>query len=615
MCIAGHLGLDVVQVWNLTTGEQLGSFRAGTLAKIASCVEVDGNAVTAVATMRTLRRWNVATNEVSLLVAERSEAPPTAATTMMVDGAPLAIAALDQGDLYIWDLTDPRGPGQLLGRHPGATRWPDEVTSLHGARADGRPVAVAVGAGRGSVWDLRAGTKLHDGFAYPVGGLSIEGTPATVLDVGGESMVLVSAQSRVMAFDVNTGAPSDLIVPGDLSGNFAAAEVNDVPYLFTVDDVGGLAVRNLTEHGSLPNHLPLEFHVRSLDCTTVGGRPLLVVAGQTRIAGHREFTTQIKLFDAAEIVAAATEPPSPAIFSAARVTTAAGERILAGSTDGSLHLFEPGTGARRPLPAGASHGRVYPVLATGDTAIAAVLDGPLQRWNVENARTVGAPFTAHPGRILAMTTFVDDGRTTVVTGQDCAELHFWDPATGEEAGPSMTHQHGSGGVNALITFELAGATVLATGGAGDSTVRLWRPRRDGMRLDRAVKAQWLTVGALAAVTVDGQPMLVSGGGLDGQISTWNPLSGARVWGPVTTNRMGVHSIVPARFRGTPALLTGGFYSTEVGIWSMLTGARLGALTTPSPVNGILFGSDAVLVLQSGQDLITLTPPPFLEPEG
>ena len=83
---------------------------------------------------------------------------------------------------------------------------------------------------------------------------------------------------------------------------------------------------------------------------------------------------------------------------------------------------------------------------------------------------VGAPFTGHTKRVVAVTTAQLRGRTVVVSGGWDDAVQVWDLATGAPAGSPFTDH--TDFVCAVATAQSGERTVVISGGR-DNTVRVW----------------------------------------------------------------------------------------------------------------------------------------------
>ena len=209
----------------------------------------------------------------------------------------------------------------------------------------------------------------------------------------------------------------------------------------------------------------------------------LVAEGESMIAGLRpdgDFRALQQLVTAPEIwkdidqggllnAVAARRDLRKLIQNGDAVTTVAvspdRSRVVTADVRGRLRQWDAGSG----LPAGqdidTGHGVVWTMAFVGPRVVTGSNDGAVQIWDLSTGRRTPltvAPDVGHPVRSLAVT---PDGRF-VVTGSTSGLLRFWDMATGRQDGADV-----STGPSELLSLA-ADEHGLVTG-SKDGTVQQW----------------------------------------------------------------------------------------------------------------------------------------------
>jgi WD40 repeat protein len=310
--------------------------------------------------------------------------------------------------------------------------------------------------------------------------------------------------------------------------------------------------------------------------------------------------------------------------------SADGTRLLTGSHDGVIRLWDAGTGRQhgrdlrypgelrclafspdgQTMAAGGSAGARLWKAADSDTSaalphpglVAALTfspdgrslltggkDGTVRLWRADTGEPDGDPLL-HPAPVNAVV-FTPDGRT-VLTGTGDADarrdgqVHFWDLAARKPLPPTLTHQR------AVLALALspAGDTLLT--GSADQSAALWdlATRRRLHRLDHQGH-----VGAVA-FSPDGKTV-VTRSGLEARF--WDVADGRPVREPVS--HRGAVTALAFRPGDGRFLLTGSWDGTA-RLWEMPGGRDHGrVLPHGADVQAVAFSPDSRLALTGGFD--------------
>lgn len=267
----------------------------------------------------------------------------------------------------------------------------------------------------------------------------------------------------------------------------------------------------------------------------------------------------------------------------------AGQEVLVASSsiDGTVRLWDPGTGQPRGEPLTGHTGTVSSVCALpGERRMllaSGSIDGTVRLWDPTRATSVGEPLET--GAVFAMCVVPLKEHTLLAIGDVDGVIRLWDPIRREMVGGALTGH--ADWISSLCVIPVSGQTILATG-SRDKTVRLWDPmtgRAHGapLRRGRFGKGHTDWVHAVCAVPV-GDWTLLASAGADKAIWLWDPATGQAVAGPLMSHTDSVLALCALPL-GQGTLLASAGWDATVRLWDPATG---------QPVGEPLFGhSDAV----------------------
>ena len=145
-----------------------------------------------------------------------------------------------------------------------------------------------------------------------------------------------------------------------------------------------------------------------------------------------------------------------------------GRRIVSGSSDNTLRLWDAATGKPIGPPLLGHTSRVWSVAFSPDgrRIVSGSFDNTLRIWDAATGKPIGAPLQGHTDSVRSVA-ISPDGRR-IVSGSFDNTLRLWDAASGKPIGPSL--QGHSGWVNS-VAFSPDGRRIVS--GSGDNTLRLW----------------------------------------------------------------------------------------------------------------------------------------------
>ena len=288
----------------------------------------------------------------------------------------------------------------------------------------------------------------------------------------------------------------------------------------------------------------------------------------------------------------------------AMAVSPAGDRLVTGSNDNTLRLWDVASGKPigKPFVGHTDSVRCVAFSPDGRRLVSGGWDNTLIVWDLARARPIAPPLAGHTGLVRSVA-FSRDGREIVSTSED-GTLRLWDAATGAPRGEPLA---GHRDAVTAARFIQDGRDRIASIGL-DGSLRLWNPR---------------TVSPLGAPLADGGHRLVSlavspdgkriaGAGEDLRLHLWRV--GARRNGDSPDPRdeppTGDIALPPwpaptlaLRFSPDGARLAAGGYDGSLRILDGRSGQPLGEPIPahPGPVSALAWRPDGKLVATGGWD--------------
>ena len=543
-----------VRVWDLVTGASVGNPLTGHSGWVnaVATAELDGRPVVISGSAdHSVRVWDLATGAPlgGPLTGHASSVHAVAAAVL--DGRPVVISGSSDGSVRVWDLVTGASVGNPLTGHSG---WVNAVAT---AELDGRPVVISGSADHSvRVWDLATGAPLggpltgHSGWVNAVATVEVDGRPVVISG---------SSDGSVRVWDLATGAPA-----GD----------------------------PLTGHASW---------VITVTATELDGRPVVISGSADR---------SVRVWDLATGAPVGRQLTGHADWVRAVATAELDGRpvVISGSDDGSVRVWDLAASAPLDDQFTGHTGSVNAVATAELDGRPVVISGggdAVRVWDLATSAPLDK-FTGHTGSVNAVVAAELDGRPVVISGSDDGSVRVWDLATSAlVCDPLSGH---AGWVRAVVSAELGGRPVVISGG-GDG-VRVWDLATGapvGGSLTRArisdpSAGDPIPVRAVAAIVLDGRPVVISGGD-DGSVRVWDLATGAPAGDPLVGHASWVGAVATAELEGRPVVISGSGDGC-VGVWDLATSTPIGDLFTghASPVNAVATAElDGRPVAISGSD--------------
>ena len=241
------------------------------------------------------------------------------------------------------------------------------------------------------------------------------------------------------------------------------------------------------------------------------------------------------------------------------VTVTGQELLVSAGDDGTVRIWDPGTGQQRAMLEGHRHrvNSVCPVTVDGQQLLASAGDdGTVRIWDPGTAQQ-RTTWEGHQDSIWSVCPVTVDGQQLLASGGEDGTVRIWDPQTGQQRTILRDHRDW---VNGVCTVTVAGQQLLASGG-DHGTVRIWDPTTGELRA--TLKGHQSGVYTICPVTVARQQMLVSAGS-DGTVRIWDPATG-QLRATLEGHRGAINGVCPVTVAGQELLASAGSDGT-VRIW-------------------------------------------------
>jgi WD40 repeat protein len=186
--------------------------------------------------------------------------------------------------------------------------------------------------------------------------------------------------------------------------------------------------------------------------------------------------------------------------------SADGSRLVSGSNDKTLRLWDVLGGKRIGAPLIGHQGLVLSVAIVGNEIVSGGNEHALRFWNGVVGQPYKGPLSGHDGSVTSVA-IGPDSRHLASGGVD-GTVRRWDAYTATEVG----QMPGPVGVISRVAFDRTGDVVAS--GSADGKIRLWDSRTGGVReID--------TGRPVTAIAMSPVASLLASAGIDGQITLWD----------------------------------------------------------------------------------------------
>ncbi|MGW2641783.1 AAA family ATPase [Streptomyces sp. NPDC001348] len=491
-------------------------------------------------------------------------------------GSPDVVTGTRSGRLRVWEARHGRVRGSV---DPGR----GEIRSLACTERGGQPVVLVVAAdGVPEVRALPALEPLRTTTPLFPGARGVR-TLACV-DVVGRTMAATADENgHLLLWDL-MGELSVEKLRTDLGRTTALVCLSgdDGPLVVVADDEGTVRFCAPLGETAIPD-LRHPCSVTALALAVVGDRLCVVTGGKDGRVRLWDATSHALRMTSASahdgpVYALSYEDGSQDGLRMPDGEEASGPRLLSGSSDGTIRIWDPTHGTEQGRFIG--HMGAVTALArppaTPPVLVSAGLDPALRVWHLPPGRTRAAPEPGHTSWVTAIAHAELDERTVLVSAGADGTLHRWDLAEGTPYGPSVQTGHAGAtagrpvSVHDLVVIDGLKRPLIVTAGA-DGLSRVW-DLREGIPCGPEFRPATAPVQALAASSLEGRPVLVSAD-TDGRLHLWDVESRSRRGLPLAGHTGGVNALVCIQLDARPTVLSCGDDGT-LRLWDLATGLPL-----------------------------------------
>jgi WD40 repeat protein len=268
-----------------------------------------------------------------------------------------------------------------------------------------------------------------------------------------------------------------------------------------------------------------------------------------------------------------------------------GHRIVSGSADNDLHVWNADTGQQIGAPLTGHTSWVLSVAFSPDgrRIVSGSDDNTVRLWDAGTGHQIGTPLTGHTAAVFSVA-FSPDGRR-IVSGSDDNTVRLWDAGTGQQVGAPLTGH--TDGVNS-VAFSPDGHRIVS--GSDDNTVRLW-DADTGQQIGTPLTGHTATVFSVA-FSPDGRRIV--SGSHDNTVRLWDAGTGQQVGAPLTGHTAAVFSVA---FSRDGHRIVSGSYDNTVRLWDADTGQQIGTplIGHTNWVRSVAFSPDGRRIVSGSED--------------
>jgi len=268
-----------------------------------------------------------------------------------------------------------------------------------------------------------------------------------------------------------------------------------------------------------------------------------------------------------------------------------GSRIVSGSTDNALRLWDANTGALTGEPLHGHDGPVNSVAFSpdGSRIVSGSWDNTLRLWDANTGKTIGDPLHGHNSYVVSVA-FSPDG-SRIVSGSWDKTLRLWDANTGKAIGKPL---RGHDSLVYSVAFSPDGSRIVS--GSQDKTLRLW-DANTGKAIGKPLRGHDREVNSVA-FSPDGSR--IASGSTDNTLRLWDANTGKAIGKPLIGHDDTVYSVT---FSPNGSRLVSSSWDKTLRLWDANTGMAIGEPLHghEGPVDSVAFSPDSSRIVSGSSD--------------
>ena len=268
-----------------------------------------------------------------------------------------------------------------------------------------------------------------------------------------------------------------------------------------------------------------------------------------------------------------------------------GSRIVSGSSDNALRLWDANTGALIGEPLHGHDGPVNSIAFSpdGSRIVSASWDNTLRLWDANTGMAIGKPLHGHDSYVISVA-FSPDGSRIVSASWD-KTLRLWDANTSMAIGKPL---RGHDSLVYSAAFSPDGSRIVS--GSEDKTLRLW-DANTGTPIGKPLRGHDREVNSVA-FSPDGS-RIVSGSS-DKTLRLWHANTGKTIGEPLLGHDDNVYSVT---FSPDGNRLVSSSWDKTLRLWDANTGMAIGEPLRghDGPVDSVAFSPDGSRIVSGSSD--------------
>jgi WD40 repeat protein len=268
-----------------------------------------------------------------------------------------------------------------------------------------------------------------------------------------------------------------------------------------------------------------------------------------------------------------------------------GKRIVSGSGDGTVRVWDASTGAPIGKPFLGHTDVVYSVSYSpdGKRIISGSRNGAVRIWDASAGKPIGKPLLGHTNAVTSVSYSPDGER--IISGSGDKTVRIWDASAGKPIGKPLL---GHSSEVSSVSFSPDGKRIIS--GSWDGTVWVW----DASTGEPIGKPLLGHKSSVLSVSFSPDGKRIVSGSWDGTVQVWDASTGEPIGKPLLGHSSEVLSV---SFSPDGKRIISGSRDGAVRIWDASTGEPIGKplLGHKSSVSSVSYSPDGKHIISGSED--------------